>query len=96
MPKRTKTGQARHDKAVLRSADWYEREGYKVKADLPRWDRPKTIGGYRPDLIAKKGRREIVKEIETKNSNKSDVGQHEAFKKYAEGKKGREFRKRII
>lgn len=96
MPKRTKTGQTKHDNAVLRSAEWYENNGYKVKADLPKWDRPKTIGGYRPDLIAKKGKKEIIKEIETKDSNKKDMEQHEAFKEYVERKGGRRFSKRII
>ena len=33
MPKRTKTGQAKHDKAVLRSAGWYKKGEYSVKTD---------------------------------------------------------------
>jgi len=96
MPKRTKTGQAKHDKAVLRSADWYKKRGYSVKADVPGWDKPKTIGGRRPDLIVKKGKKEIVKEIETKDSNKKDLKQHKAFSQYAARKKTRDFQKKII
>lgn len=96
MPKRTKTGQAKHDNAVLRSATWYENKGYSVKADLPGWEKPKTIGGYRPDLIAKKGRTEIIKEVETKASNEHDSEQHEAFKQYVASKATRSFKKKII
>jgi len=96
MEKRTKTGQKQHDQAVLRSAEWYENQGYKVKADLPNWDKPKKIGGFIPDLIAKKGKKEVIKEIETKNTNEKDEKQHEAFEEYAKRRKTREFKKKII
>lgn len=96
MPKRTKTGQNKHDNAVSRSAKWYENQGFKVKADLPGWEKPKNIGGFIPDLIAKKGKKEIIKEIETKDTNEKDKKQHEAFKGYANRKKGREFKKKIV
>jgi len=95
--KRTKKGQAKHDKAVLRSAQNYESRGYKVKADLPGYDKPKKIGGYIPDLIVKKGKREKIIEIETRDTNKKDVKQHQAFKEYADrNKRSRVFRKRVV
>ncbi len=96
MQKRTKTGQKQHDQAVLRSAEWYKSQGYNVKADLPNWEKPKTIGGFIPDLIAKKGQKEIIGEVETKETNKQDKDQQTAFKEYAERKKMREFKKKII
>ena len=96
MQKRTKTGQKQHDEAVLRSAQWYENQGYNVKADLPKWEKPKKIGGFIPDLIARKGKKEIIKEFETEDTNKKDQEQQEAFKKYAEKQKGRKFKKKII
>jgi len=37
MNKRTKAGQKKHDKAVLRSAEWYKKHGFITKADLPCW-----------------------------------------------------------
>jgi len=92
MPKRTKTGQRKHDNTVLRSAEWYKGQGYKVKADLPGWEKPKKIGGFIPDLIAKKGN----KEIETKDTNKKNKKQQEAFEEYAGKKRSREFKKKII
>ena len=96
MQKRTKTGQKKHDSAVLKSAEWYKRHGYKVKTDLPSWEKPKKIGGFIPDLIAKKGNEEIIKEIETKDTNERDKEQQEAFKKYAERKRTRRFSKKVI
>ena len=96
MSKRTKTGQAKHDKAVLGSARSYQGLGYNVKADLPGYDRPKKIGGYIPDVMATKGKKEKIVEVETKDSNKKDIDQHQAFKNYADRKSGREFRKKII
>lgn len=96
MQKRTKTGQKRHDKAVLRSVKWYEGQGYKVKADLPNCDKPKRIKGYVPDWIAKKGKKEIIGEVETKGTNEKDKEQQQAFKEYAERKRTREFKKKIV
>ena len=56
MNKQTKTGQKKHDSAVLKTAQWYENNGYKVKADLPDYNKPKKIGGFIPDLIVKKAK----------------------------------------
>jgi hypothetical protein len=35
--------------------------------------KPKKIVGFIPDLIAKKGKKEIVLEVETKNTDESDT-----------------------
>ena len=96
MGKRIKTGQKQHDEAVLRSVKWYESQGYKVKADLPDYDKPKKIKGYIPDWIAKKGKKEIIGEVETKDTNQKDKDQQKAFKEYAKEKRTVEFKKRII
>jgi len=96
MNKRTKTGQKKHDESVLRSAGWYKKHGFTTKADLPGWNKPKKIGGFIPDLFAKKGKKEIILEVETKNTNKPDADQQKAFKKYSKREKERIFRKKII
>jgi len=96
MSKRTKTGQKKHDESVLRSAGWYKKHGFRTNADLPGWNKPKKIGGFIPDLIAKKGKREIILEVEPKNTNKSDTDQQKAFKKYSKREKERTFRKKIL
>jgi len=96
MTKRTKRGQAKHDKSVLRSAEWYESKGYGVAADLPGYKKPKTIGGFRPDIIAKKSKKEFVIEVETKQISKRDEKQHKAFSDYAQKSRRRDFRKKVI
>jgi hypothetical protein len=96
MTKRTKTGQKKHDEAVLRTVKNYESKGYNVKADLPGYPKPKNIKGHIPDVIAIKGAIEKIVEIETNVTKDKDKKQHEAFKDYASKKKKREFRKRII
>ena len=92
---RTKQGQKKHDESVRRSANWYKNNGYSVQADLPGEKKPKKINGHIPDLIAKKGQKEIIAEFETRQTVNTDEGQHQAFRKYANQKKGREFRKKI-
>jgi len=96
MKKRTKTGQIEHDESVLRSAIWYKSQGFITKADLPGWSKPKKIGGFIPDLIAKKDKEEIILEVERKNTNELDKEQQKAFKEYSKKGKGRVFRKKII
>ncbi len=92
----TMAGLYKHDKAVLGSAKWYESRGYKVYADLSNYKKPKKIGGYIPDLIAIKGKEEIIVEVETKGTNEADRDQQQAFKDYANRKIERKFRKIVV
>lgn len=96
MKKRIKTGQKKHDESVRRSADWYKSQGFKVKADLPGEEKPKKIGGFVPDIIANKGKREIIIEVETKKTANADKEQQQAFRNYANKRKERGFRKKIV
>jgi len=96
MQKRTKTSQRKHDEGVLRSTKWYKNHGFKTEADLPGWNKPKKIGGFIPDLIAKKGKKEVILEYETENTNELDKDQQKTFKKYCKKGKGKIFRKKII
>lgn len=95
MAKRTRQNQSKHDAAVKSSADYYRRQGYKVQADIAGYDQPKTLNGRRPDVIAQKGKKEVVLEVETPSSDKSDRAQHRAFKKYADANKNARFRKKV-
>lgn len=96
MQKRTKAGQRRHDLSVLRSANYYENKGFKVKADLPDFTKPKKIKKFIPDLIVRKGKKEIVIEIETQDSNEKDKEQQQVFREYAEKSNSRTFKKKVI
>ena len=93
---RTKQGQKKHDTGVANSANWYKARGYKVEADLPGEKKPKNIGGFVPDLIAKKNSKEIIVEVETKKTAKTDTEQQAAFKKYANNSSQRTFKKKIV
>ena len=70
--------ESKHDKTVRRSAGGYKGKGYSVSADVQGYRKPKLIGGRRPDLIARKGSREVVVEVETPSSHKRDSSQQEA------------------
>lgn len=95
--KRTKAGQAKHDRAVLNSAKWHESHGFRVKADLPGYKKPKSIGGHVPDIIATKGKRtEKIIEVETRQGAKKDLPQQKAFKRYADRQSGRSFKKKVV
>ena len=72
MAKRGKIGQAKHDKKVQERLDFYKDKNFRVKADLPGRAKPPKIGGRIPDIVAKKGKRLIVEEIETVSTKKSD------------------------
>lgn len=96
MGKRTKTGQAKHDNGVLKSIKYYESQSYKVKADLPNYEKPKSINGCIPDAIIKKGKKEIILEVETKKTLNSDEKQRNKFQNYASRSKNRKFRTKVV
>jgi hypothetical protein len=74
----------------------YKQHGFTTKADLPGWSKPKEIEGFIPDLIAKKGKKEIILEVETKDTAKLDTEQQKAFKKYSKREEEITFRKKIL
>ncbi len=53
---RSRKSQSKHDARVSELARRYENQGCDVKADVGGFSKPATIGGYRPDVVAKKGR----------------------------------------
>jgi hypothetical protein len=95
--KRTRSSQSQHDREVQKQANEYKRKGYQVAADLPGFSKPTTIGGYRPDVKAKKGRKEVVVEVETTDSVDStrDVKQQGAFQRWARRNEDRQFKRKI-
>ncbi len=53
---RSKKSKSTHNTTVKRLAKQYKQKGYKVKADIEGWEKPDTIRGVRPDIIAEKRR----------------------------------------
>ena len=82
---RSRKSQSKHDKRVGKVARRYEAQGFDVKADVGGFSRPGTIGGYRPDVVAKKGRERKIVEVETPESVDCarDVKQQQAFRQAA-------------
>jgi len=93
--KRKKFSQTKHNSAVRRSAAGFVGQGFKVQADIARYPKPKTIGGYRPDVIAVKGNRKVITEWETPSSMKTDLAQRSAFRKHANARKNVSFRTKV-
>jgi len=60
MAKRSKTSQSKHDTEVRRIARDLKNKGYEVKADVKGFPQPKTVGGYRPDVVATKGKQRKI------------------------------------
>lgn len=83
-----------HDKKVRATANRYKREGWRVRADIPDYKRPKSIGKYNrvPDVVAKKGKKTRIFEIETPRSLKTDRAQRSTFKKHATMKSNTTFK----
>lgn len=84
MVERTKTGQRQHDLEVLKWGKQRQKEGFRVRVDLPKQERPSKIGGYIPDGWAKKGKIEKLLEVETPETLKADEQQRAAFRKWAQ------------
>jgi len=95
---RTPQSQTKHDIEVASLAEEYYAKGYKVWADVPGWPMPKSIGGYRPDIIAIKSGHTTVVEVETHDSVNSprDIAQQKAFKSWATRKSTRHYRRVVV
>jgi hypothetical protein len=87
--------QSRHDELVRRVAGGYKSQGWKVAADGESYHKPRTIFGRRPDVIATKGAKTRIVEVETKSSMPTDASQRNAFKRFASLDNKRRFRTRI-
>jgi len=95
MSKRIPKSQSKHDKTVRRVAGGYKSQGWKVKADISGYPSPRTIYNRQPDVIATKGRKTRIVEVETRSSYKKDEPQRRTFKRWASQDPKRKFRTRI-
>ncbi|MBR9706782.1 hypothetical protein GOV14_07130 [Candidatus Pacearchaeota archaeon] len=90
--KRNNNKQSKHDARVRKIAGGYVSQDWDVSADISGYPKPKVIYGRRPDIIARKGIKERIIEVETKVTHKADSTQRNAFKRYASKSKKRKFR----
>lgn len=91
MGKRGASTQHRHDQKVASLAKGLQNKGYNVKADVKGFEKPKIIQGRRPDIIAKKGSKEKIIEVETPKTLNIDKQQHKVFDDYADRGNNRSF-----
>ena len=98
MAKRSKTSQSKHDTEVRRIAGDLKKKGYEVKADVKGFAQPRTVGGYRPDVVATKGKQRKIIEVETTESVSSarDRAQQSAFRSAANRSKNTIFRRKVV
>ena len=83
--KRSKSRHSAHDKRVEQIAGKLNRENWRVKADIPGYEKPRPIGKdkRRPDIEATKhGHRRIV-EVETPDTVNKDRKQQQSFRRHA-------------
>ena len=92
---RSKISQSKHDKTVRRVAGGFKSQGFKVKADVKGYPAPRTIYGRQPDVIATKGAKTRVVEVETPGSYKKDISQRKAFSRWASHNSKRRFRTKV-
>ena len=94
---RSKRNQTKHDSEVRKEANKLDRQGFEVEADVPGFPQPKTLGGCRPDIIAKKGKQRKIVEVETSDSKESarDKAQQRAFRQAAKRSENTTFRRVI-
>lgn len=90
MPRQSKS-QTTHDRKVREIARSLEKHGYQVKADVGRRETPNPIGTKVPDIVAIKGSRRWIIEVETPATIKADREQLKTFARHAAQRKDTTF-----
>lgn len=65
----------------------YSNQGYEIFADFQGYPRPRIIGNFRPDLIAKRGDREVIIEIASRSEMDKIKTKMEKLAEYADKNK---------
>ena len=94
---RSGRAQSKHNAEVRKVATDLKKKGYNVNADVRGFSRPDTIGGYRPDVVGRKGAERKIVEIETPDSVSSarDLAQQKAFREAAKRSKNTTFTRKV-
>lgn len=84
---------SKHDKKVKKIAKKFEKDGWKVEADISGYETPAGIGKDRrvPDVVATKNGAKRIIEVETPESFKKDTDQHSTFRRSASQQKRTKF-----
>ncbi len=71
------------DSTVTTWAKRLRRKGYDVMADIEGFSKPYTIRGYIPDILAMRGAKVKIIEVETHRSYRKDINQRKVLKRFA-------------
>jgi hypothetical protein len=88
-----------HKDSIERIAVAYNRSGYAVKADhIQSFEYPERYRMFKPDIVAEKGNKIILIEVETRNSlgTRREKRQRNAFGKWAKESQKRDFLREVI
>lgn len=88
-----------HKKAIERIAFAYSRSGYSVRADhIESFEYPDRYRMFKPDVVAEKGDKIILIEVETRNSlgTQREKRQREAFSRWAKECEERDFLREVV
>lgn len=90
---RKSENQTTHDNRVRREASKLKQEGWHVQADLSGYDTPTPIGKDNriPDILATRGDRVKIIEVETPNTVEAHRDQQTTFRRSASQKDDAEF-----
>ncbi|MFH2112697.1 MAG: hypothetical protein ABIJ47_15725 [Candidatus Bathyarchaeota archaeon] len=80
--------QASHDQCIQRLARKLSLEGWAMEAHVKGWPKPPYINDYMPDIRARKNNKTIIIEVETEDTLRVDIAQHEAFRRHADEETG--------
>jgi hypothetical protein len=75
----------------MKRARGLEANGWSVQADIRGFKRPPVMNHARPDIVAKKGTRTRIIEVETPDTRFRDRPQHRKLREYARNHKKTEF-----
>ena len=93
MPSRGRANNSRHDQRVKQEAAKLQRAGWNVRADLPGFSKPDSVGENSriPDIQAtKQGHTKLI-EVETPSSKGADKDQQTTFRRSAAQKPNTKF-----
>lgn len=88
---RTKHEKTCHDSSVSRSAAGLKANKWKVKAAVPNYPNPPKMNGRIADIVATKGKKTRIIEVETQSTKKEHKQQQRDLRDYANRHKNTEF-----
>lgn len=93
MVKSSARKQSKHDAKVKQIANKLKKQGWRVEADVGSFDQPKPIGEKKriPDIVAVKGKKKKIIEVETKATIEKDKEQQKTFRRSAGQQEGTSF-----